>query len=261
MNFEPVHLIMPSVIIRCYAELNDLLPPDRQYRPFTFPLLKDTRIVDILLALGVLSEQLDLILVNNISVGLDYLCQENDRIALYPVFETFDISSASQLRDVPLRRPKFVLDVHLGKLARFLRLFGFDALYEKTYSDDRLAAISLEENRTLLSKDQDLIEGRGLSHVYRIRNDNPQEQLDEVMSRFDLSRLAVPFSRCLLCNTLVTPVELNTVADRMPDHVKEWCREYRRCETCGRIYWKGSHYAHMMTIVQTTLERHRHPLV
>lgn len=132
-------------------------------------------------------------------------------------------------------------------------MFGFDTLYRNDYTDEKLCNISLNEHRTLLSKDKSLIEYEALIRAYLIKNNEPRLQLIEVLERFDLYSMASPFTRCIECNSLLQTVEKEPVLLRIPSSVKEWCNEYKCCSSCDRIYWKGSHYHHMNTFVQHIL--------
>jgi uncharacterized protein with PIN domain len=187
----------------------------------------------------------DLILVNGRSVGFEHQVRDGDRISVYPIFESFDISPVQQVRERPLRAPRFVLDVHLGKLASYLRLLGFDVLYSPAYNDDELMSISLNEQRTLLSKDRQLIQHPSLTHAYLVRQNLPREQAVEVVERFDLYSLIHPFIRCLTCNTLLRRADKDDVAGRLPPRVREAFNEFYLCTFCDRVYWKGSHYEGM----------------
>jgi uncharacterized protein with PIN domain len=201
------------------------------------------------------SQAIDLVIINGTPVNLIYHVNENDRIALYPVFETFNITSVTKLRDKPLRKTRFVLDVHLGKLAHHLRMFGFDTLYKNNYTDDVLFKISLEENRTLLSRDKSLIENEALLHAYLIKSQEPRRQLIEVFERFDLYSSAIPFTRCIECNSLLHSVDKEDILPSIPSSVRNWCDEYQRCNLCNRLYWKGSHFKNMNIFVQDIMNR------
>ncbi|MBP1648816.1 MAG: hypothetical protein H6Q30_2261, partial [Bacteroidetes bacterium] len=135
--------------------------------------------------------------------------------------------------------------VHLGKLATYLRLLGFDVLYSPIYNDDELMSISLLERRTLLSKDRRLIQHPSLTHAYLVRDSQPRNQAVEILRRFNLHSLIHPFIRCLACNTLLHRVEKEDVAGRLPPRVKEAFDEFFLCTYCDRVYWKGSHYEGM----------------
>jgi hypothetical protein len=136
---------------------------------------------DVVESLGVPHTEIDMILVNGISVDFNYLIKDEDNISVYPVFETFDIADVQHLRPKPLRNPKFILDVHLGKLAKFMRMCGLDTLYEKEYSDDIIVEISISEKRTILTRDLGILKRTIVTHGYFVRNTNPEDQIIEII--------------------------------------------------------------------------------
>ncbi len=251
---------MYSVRLRFYEELNDFLPPDRRKLEFGFSFNGKRSVKDLVESLGVPHVEIDLILVNGNSVDFNYTVRNNDRISVYPVFETLLISNITRLRPHPLRDPRFVLDVHLGKLAKWLRLLGFDTDYEKSRGDDVLADISEKESRILLTRDRQLLKRSMVTRGLLVRNTDPMKQLAEITERLDLYNLCRPFTRCVKCNGLVVPVEYQgdeflRIHDMIPKGVLSWCREYSVCEKCGRIYWKGSHYDRMLAKIETLKEK------
>ena len=127
---------------RFYEELSDLLPPERQKQSFVYAFSGKPSVKHAIETIGVPHTEVDVVLVNGSSVGFDCSLNDGDRVAVYPTFECFDISSVTCLRPQPLRRTRFVLDVHLGKLARHLRMLGFDSLYRNDYDDDQIIRIS-----------------------------------------------------------------------------------------------------------------------
>jgi uncharacterized protein with PIN domain len=186
-----------------------------------------------------------LILVNGESVDFSYLVADGDRIGVYPVFESIDISPLVRVRPRPLREPRFILDAHLGKLAAYLRMLGFDTLYRNDYADDALARLSSDERRILLTRDRDLLKRSAVSHGYLLRATDPRAQLAEVVRRFDLAGSTAAFRRCLRCNGTLEPVAKEAILDRLPPKTRRDYDEFARCAGCGRIYWKGSHYDDM----------------
>jgi len=245
---------MSQATFRFYAELNDFLPPSRRQVPFAHRFDGRVSIKDMIESLGVPHTEVDLILANGESVDFHYLVQDGDRISVYPVFETFDITPLLRVRSRPLRQPRFVLDVHLGRLAGYLRLLGFDARYASDCDDATLAALSRDERRTLLTRDRGLLKRRQVTHGYCVRATNPREQVREVLRRFDLYRLVAPFSRCIRCNGVLEPVAKQVVADRLPPHVRAHHDEFRICTACGQVYWRGSHYQRLRALVACWLE-------
>ena len=174
-------------------------------------------------------------------------------MAAYPVFEALDVAPVTRVRPEPLRVIRFVLDVHLGRLARYLRLAGFDTLYDREAGDERLADVSRAEHRVLLTRDHGLLKRRAVTHGYCVRSTVPSRQLAEVVSRFDLRRLVRPFSRCTVCNGVLVSAPQSDVAVEVPERSRERFTEFLRCPTCRRVYWRGSHFPRLEQILAAAL--------
>jgi uncharacterized protein with PIN domain len=241
---------------RFYAELNDFLPPTKQQIPLVYPFHGMPTIKEAIEAGGVPHTEVDLILVNGVSVVFDYRLRDGDRVAVYPVFESFDISPLLCLRPQPLREPKFILDVHLGKLAKYLRMLGFDTLYRNDYQDPDIIAMALRERRIILTHDRGLLKARAVTHGYWIRSTEPQQQVREVLQRFDLQRLIRPLQRCLLCNGLVKPVDKQTILPRLLPQTARYYDEFYQCSACMQLYWKGAHHRKMREFIQACAAQH-----
>ena len=235
---------------RFYAELNDHLSPGQQYRTLEKAFFTPGAVKDMIESFGVPHSEVDLIVVNGQSVDFSYPVQSGDRIAIYPMFESFDISPEQRLRPEPLRNPTFVLDMHLGRLAAYLRMLGFDVKYGRSLTDANLATISAREHRILLTRDRGLLKYSSITHGYWVRETNSRRQVAEVMQRFHLSRAIRPFTRCMACNGVLERISEEEAWNLVPKHSIEHYNEFRRCEHCGRIYWKGSHYSRMHRWVQ-----------
>ena len=230
---------------RFYAELNDHLSPDQQYKTLEKAFFTGSAVKDMIESFGVPHTEVDLIVANNQSVDFSYVVQDSDRIAVYPVFESFDVAPEQRLRPQPLRNPKFLLDVHLGRLAAYLRMLGFDAEYGCSLTDTQLVEISTGDRRILLTRDRGLLKHVAITHGYWVRETNSRRQIAEVMRRFHLTRAVRPFTRCMACNGVLQPVSKEQARSLVLGHSLERYDEFHRCEGCGRIYWKGSHYARM----------------
>ncbi len=240
---------MPRAWFRFYAELNDLLPPERRFTEFAYDFLDAGTVKDRIESFGVPHTEVDLVIVNGLSRGFDWRVEDGDRISVYPVFESLDIAGLTRLRPEPLREPRFVLDVHLGKLAAYLRMAGFDTLYRNCYSDEELASVSSGEHRILLTRDVGLLKRSEITHGCFVRETAPRRQLAEVVKRFDLGRLLRPFTRCMRCNHPLEPASKEEVAGVLPPRIAALHDEFRRCPQCGRVYWKGGHHRRMQAIV------------
>jgi uncharacterized protein len=236
---------------RLYAELNDFLPVERRGTSFSYSFTGRASVKDLIEGLGVPHTEVDLIVVNGESVGFAYQVEDGDRISVYPMFEALDIAGLERLRPEPLREPRFVLDTHLGRLATYLRMAGFDTLYRNDYEDRELARISRQERRILLTRDTGLLKRGEVTHGCFVRETAVRRQFGEVIRRFDLSRAARPFTRCLRCNGVLEAVEKAAVLESLPPRAAELYEEFRRCPACGRVYWTGEHYRRMREFLRT----------
>jgi uncharacterized protein with PIN domain len=236
---------------RFYAELNDFISPERRARTFTHEFFDLAPVKDLIESFGVPHTEVDLILANGESVDFTYVVRGGDFVSVYPVFEALDITPLLRVRPEPLRDPRFVLDTHLGRLAGYLRMLGFDTLYRNDYRDEDLARISRDEHRILLTRDVGLLKRGMVTHGYYVRETAVRRQLVEVLRRFDLLCAARPFMRCLRCNTLLERVAKELVEDKLPPRTAELYDEFLRCPGCGRIYWKGGHYQRMQAFIHS----------
>ena len=236
---------MARATFRFYEELNDFLPPERRKTPFVHEFNRRASVKDMIEALGVPHPEVELVLVNGRSVDFGRVVRDRDRVAVYPVFEAFDVSELLKVRAAPLRELRFVLDGHLGTLARYLRLCGFDCLYRNDYGDDELAGISATEDRILLTRDRDVLKRRIVTHGYWVRHAAPREQLAEVFRRFDLHGIAAPFTRCARCNAPLRDVDKADIEHRLEPLTRRYYDAFRVCTGCGRVYWRGTHVERM----------------
>jgi uncharacterized protein len=238
-----------SVELRFYEELNDFLPPGLRKKSFFHHVRGTPSVKDMVEALGIPHTEVDVILVNGESVGFEHRIEGGERVAVYPTFERLDVSSLTRLRSRPLREPKFIADVHLGKLARYLRLVGFDTVYERALDDAVIAARSRDECRIVLTRDRGLLKRKSVVRGHFVRETNADAQLVEVIDAFDLRGQVAPFTRCLVCNGDVRPVERRLVEDRLPRYTAMEYERFRRCGGCDKLYWAGAHFARLESLV------------
>jgi uncharacterized protein len=241
---------MPSTCtFRFYEELNDFLPPDKRRKRFECRFDGSPSVKDAVEALGVPHTEIDLIVINGVSVGFDRRLAHGDSVAVYPLFESLDISPVVKLGPAPLGEPLFVCDVHLGALARLLRLAGFDTLYKNDYSDEEIAAIAVSQGRYVLTRDRGVLKRKAVTRGYCVRSMRPREQLREVLRRFDLVPAIKPFSLCMLCNGAMERASAESILALVPQKTRECYREFHRCASCGKVYWQGSHFERLKNIV------------
>jgi uncharacterized protein len=240
---------MPHAFFRFYGNLNDFLPPSRRQVEFARYIKDRGSIKDAIEAVGIPHPEINLIVVNGESVSFDYLVQTGDRISVYPQFNTLDITAISQVQPPPLSEIRFVLDVHLGKLATYLRLLGFDSLYRNDYNDDELAQISSQEQRILLTQDRGLLKRSIVTYGYAVRSDNPEEQTVEILERFKLRPVITPFQRCPRCNGELVFVEKDAIQNQIPYYTRLYYDEFTQCQNCHQIYWKGAHYENIQSLI------------
>ena len=248
-------LFKSTCSIRFYEELNDFLPPERRKVRFDHEFQRRASIKDLIEALGIPHTEIDLILVNDDSVDFSYIVRDGDRISVYPMFEAFDIQAASRVRPRPLRVIQFVLDVHLGKLARYLRLLGFDTLYRNDYDDAELARLASAEQRILLTRDRDLLKRAVVTHGFFVRATDPRRQIEEVLDRLDLYRTIQPFQRCARCNGLLTAVSRRQVWERLPPQTRRYVEAFWECGQCSQLYWEGSHMPSIRRFIENLRAR------
>jgi uncharacterized protein with PIN domain len=238
------------VDVRAYAELNDFLEPKSRGVTVRRPFRSHQTVKDVLEAMGIPHTEVDLILVNGDPEDFSHRPAIGDRIATYPMFEALDIGPTARLRPVPLRDPRFVVDVNLGRLARLLRVLGFDVWWSSDANDQTLADISLYEQRILLTRDRGLLKRRAITHGLFVHSEQPEQQTLEVIRRLDLRQRVAPLTRCVRCNGRLATVAKGEVIEHLEPLTRRYYDEFSRCAECGRIYWAGSHYARLVNLVE-----------
>jgi uncharacterized protein with PIN domain/sulfur carrier protein ThiS len=223
--------------------LNDLLAPEVRGRgalPCRFDV--SPSIKALIESFGVPHTEVALAVRNGEPVDLSAAVAAGDRIAVYPPFRSIDLAP----HHGPLR---FILDVHLGRLARWLRMLGFDAVWSNNSTDAELAHVSAAEDRILLTRDRGLLMRSEVTRGYWLRSSDPKQQLAEVAERYTLIAASQPFTRCLECNTPLEAADVSGLA--LPEPILARNREFRQCPTCGRTFWQGSHYQRMSQLIDS----------
>lgn len=235
---------MNTARFRFFAELNDFLPSSRKEVFFSYDFEGNPAIKHLIEALGIPHPEVGRILANGEEAPLTYHVQPDDQILVYPA----DGQAAIE--------PCFVLDNHLGKLAIYLRILGFDALYSNAFQDEELAEIAGSRQRILLTRDRRLLMRRVVQYGYCVRTLRPETQIVEVVRRYRLWGEINPFRRCLRCNHPLRPVSKELVLHRLEPLTKIYYDEFHLCPHCDQIYWKGSHYERMLQLVERVSSLH-----
>jgi uncharacterized protein with PIN domain len=224
----------PRVTFRFHGELNDFLPAAKRDIEFEQTAGSTDTIKHVIESLGVPHTEFAGVTVNARTASMSDRLSEGDRIDVY-----------AHKEPVLLHDPRFVLDGHLGRLAAYLRMLGFDTWYARHADDVLLAHVSSSEHRMLLTRDVGLLKRREVETGYCVRSHKPHEQLREVSRRFALTSRLDPFGRCMDCNGPLFRVRKEDVEELLPPHTRETKNEFSRCAECHKVFWRGSHYARM----------------
>lgn len=232
------------VRLRFYGQLNDFLPFHLRHCRVTHALRGPASVKDVIEALGIPHPEVDVIVVNGDPTDFTYRMRDGDDVSVYPAFHTVDTTGLARAGIDAPQPVRFVLDIHLRKLATLLRLAGYDA---RLLRDDReVAEVSAAEGRVALTRDVGLLKRSIIQHGCWIRQTDPELQFVEVLERFDLADRMNPFVRCMECNRLLVPVDAAAIADRLPPGARECFDQFHQCPGCDRVYWQGSHYERLM---------------
>ena len=220
------------------ADLERFLRADHRGRLFAYACARAASLKNAIEALGVPHTEVGAVLVNGEPATLQRTVREGD---LVEVLAPPPTESGAAL---------FVADAHLGGLARFLRMLGFDTAHAPAISDDEIRRLARDEHRIVLTRDRDLLKCRDVLRGRYVRALKPEAQLAEVAERYRLAERARPFTRCLHCNLPLAPVEKAAVAHRLPPQVAALHQSFTHCAGCDRVYWPGSHYARMRAALE-----------
>ncbi len=249
------NILQTKVQFRVYAELNDFLRTDRRQVIFDYFYHGPVTIKEAIENLGIPHSSVDLVLVNGEPVGFNCHLAANDFISVYPVFELLDISEISKVRKETLRNIRFVVDCHLGRLAKNLRIMGFDTLYRNDYEDEEIRFLSKLQHRIILTKDKGLLMAKNVDRGYYVRSVDAMEQTKEVVRKFDLYSKINPLSRCLICNRKLVKLPPTFKSPDILDNTGKAFQEFFRCYNCDKFFWKGSHYKRMIEAIVKYVER------
>jgi hypothetical protein len=236
------------VHIRFHRQLNDFLPPGQQHVEFIHELKKPRSIKDLIESIGIPHTEVDIICIENRSVDFNHLIKRGETIAVYPYGAQADCLPIVHNQPPLDADPAFVLDVHLGRLAGYMRMMGLDTLYRNDYDDPTLADISRSSGRYLITCDRRLLMRKQVTHGYFMRARKPRQQLEELLARFNLYDYQTEDARCLLCNGIIRAVDKQDIVDQLQPLTKKHYQHFYQCSDCEQIYWEGSHFDHMQAL-------------
>jgi uncharacterized protein with PIN domain len=245
---------MTQVTVRLYGSLNDFLAPERRGVEFVHALKGPCSVKDLIESLGPPHPEVDVVLVGGQAVDFSHRVADDQRLAVYPLFSSIDVTPLVRVGPPPLSEPRFLLDVGLGRLSGLLRMLGFDTLWRNDYADDELARVSRDEQRILLTRDLGVLKRSEVVHGYFPRETDPSRQLVEVVRRFRLSAHMRPFTRCIACNASLSAASPEEVKGRVPERVRATFTRFQQCLACKRVFWAGSHHARMQVIIDKLRE-------
>ncbi len=226
-----------SIRVRAAADLVGLVGTDEVHVEPT----GRRSVKDLVEAVGIPHPEIGLLVVDGTTVGFGHQIHDGELVEVYPPDHGRVDGSSTSLWPEPPEPRRFVLDVHLGTLARRLRLLGFDSWYRTDTDDATLATIAVDEGRILLTRDRKLLMRRELVHGYVPRSDDPETQAVEVVARYRLAERRAPLTRCARCNGELTPVAKAEIVDRLPPRTRREFDTFARCGSCAQVYWPGSH--------------------
>jgi len=243
--------ISPIILVYCrfYGELSDFLPPYKRNKTFPHALKGGPSVKDALESMGVPHTEIDVILVNRRPVGFSARVAHGDKIAVYPSGSSKRSQHVRHLKKAFPYRARFVVDSHLGKLARSLRLLGFDCVYRKIFPDQQIVQIGAREKRIILTRDLGLLKNKIIRYGRWVRATDPPQQLKEIIREYGLAGRVRPLSLCLECNGKIRRVAKKRIEKRLPPKTKEYYQTFYQCADCGKVYWKGAHYQRLLDLI------------
>ena len=232
-----------TISLTFHGDLAVFLKRDERSQPIRRVLREKTAIKDAIEACGVPHPEIDLIVCDGVAVGFSHQLTCDAVVEVHPAGCVPGVS-----RSVGLQRrgvTGFVADGHLGKLVRNLRLLGIDVAYRPIVEDVELIGIACSEDRAVLTRDRRLLMHAAVRDGYFPRSQMPEEQTVEVLRRYELGSIIKPYTRCLRCNGALGVVEKCAVAEQLEPLTRKYYDVFRQCESCGNVYWPGSHFSRL----------------
>lgn len=238
-----------KIYLRFYGPLNDFLKNILREKEFVYEFFVAGSIKDAIESFGVPHTEVFFLTVNNEPADFNKKYHDGDMIAVYPKFFSLPIKRNTCVKRDDWYPPRFILDVHLGKLCKKLRMLGIDTLYKNNFTDEQILVQSLNDNRIILTRDIELLKNNKAIHGYFIRSINSKKQIQELINYFELTAYIYPFTRCIVCNGILHKIEKDTIKANIPSGTYNQFDDYYQCSSCKKIFWKGSHYMDMKKMI------------
>jgi uncharacterized protein with PIN domain len=230
-----------TILLKFHGDLAFFLGLRPRHEIVERNLGEKTSVKDVIESCGVPHPEVDLILVDGRPVNFQHTLNKAATVDVHPVPALSTEFEKNRLQAQCVKR--FIVDGHLGKLARNLRLLGFNVTYDQLAQDRQLLGVMTGENRALLTRDRRLLMHAVIQNGYYPRSQNADEQTVEVVRRFHLFSFIDPFTRCLRCNATLQNVGKAEIIEKLEPLTKIYYEEFRRCTGCCQIYWAGSHFS------------------
>jgi uncharacterized protein with PIN domain len=235
-------MVAMTATVRVAPPLRLFLPGRHRHGEVTVPIDGTSTLIHVVESVGVPRTELGELLVNGRAAPAEVRLADGDVVDV-----------PARARPQRLARERFVLDVHLGTLARRMRLLGLDVAYDNDASDDELVAVAVAEGRVLLTKDRGILRRRALPVGAYVRGETPEQELADVLDRF--APALRPWSRCPACNGALVSVPKPEVEELLPPGTRRTYAHFSRCLACARLYWRGAHSQRLEALVESATGR------
>jgi uncharacterized protein with PIN domain len=236
---------MSVATFRFHGVLGHFLPSEQREVPISHTYARAATLKQAIEALGVPHTEIGRLTVNSAPATLGRAVRQGDVVEAWP----------HGPGEAPYQPPLlFLADAHLGGLARMLRMLGFDAVYDNALHDLQIAEQASIERRVVLTRDRELLKRREVLRGCYVRALKPEAQLQELARRYPIAALMRPFTLCLHCNLPLSPAAPEAVAANVPERIGQRYQRFMHCPGCARIYWEGSHWERMRSVLAAVLE-------
>lgn len=236
------------ITLTLHGDLSHLLRKE-QTAVLQYPLTRRASIKDIIESLGIPHTEIGAIHLNAFSATFNFIPEGGEHFHLYPFAHTTIQALPTELWPEKWKFQTFMVDVNALKVMRNLRMAGFDAVEIPMGTTTAQGKRAAQEQKVILSRNRDLLKCSSVIYGQLLRSEDHVEQLREVVARFGLAPHCKPFTRCITCNGTLQTIEKEQVLDRLEPLTRRYYTTFKICDTCQQIYWRGSHYAKMTSLL------------